>query len=228
MVGYASVENVDSDLDLIAALVASNDAATPSYITMTSDVQIDKVNLSSNGYGATGISVKNGSTLDGGGHILDIQGAGGTWDSGINVTSGTIKNITVTGAFRGIFIKKGTEKVVLDNVTTTGTVYTISCDEASNQGLEAYNSKFYGWTSFAKTLGTAYFEGCTFGAGSGYNFSRPYAPTTYVNCTFEAGHKMDPRAAVSFENCTYNGVALTSENIATLVASNAQNVKEVK
>lgn len=50
--------------------------------------------------------------------------------------------------------------------------------------MEAYNSKFYGWTSYAGTIGTGYFEGCTFGAGAGYNFSRPYAPTTYVNCTF--------------------------------------------
>ena len=67
------------------------------------------------------------------------------------------------------------------------------------------------------------FTGCTFGAGNGNNFSRPYAPTEYVNCNFEEGHEMDPRAAVTFENCTINGVALTADNLATLVTSNIAN-----
>ena len=215
-----AVEEAGTSVDLIAALVASNSAATPSYVAMSSDVQIDKAQLSSNGYGATGITV-NGGTLDGQGHILDIAGAGGTWDSGINVTGGTIKNITVTGSFRGIFIKKGDKKVVLENVTTTGTTYTISCDSASGQGLEAYNSKFYGWTSYAGTLGTAYFENCLFGKGSGYAYCRPYAPTEFVNCAFEAGFRLDARATVTFENCTIGGVALTAENLSTLVTSSS-------
>ena len=215
-----AVEEAGTSVDLIAALVASNSAATPSYVAMSSDVQIDKAQLSSNGYGATGITV-NGGTLDGQGHVLDIAGAGGTWDSGINVTGGTIKNITVTGSFRGIFIKKGDKKVVLENVTTTGTTYTISCDQASGQGLEAYNSKFYGWTSYAGTLGTAYFENCLFGKGSGYAYCRPYAPTEFVNCVFEAGFRLDARATVTFENCTIGGVALTAENLSTLVTSSS-------
>lgn len=33
---------------------------------------------------------------------------------------------------------------------------------------------------------------------------------------------MDPRAAVTFENCTLGGVALTSENLATLVTDTAK------
>ena len=77
--------------------------------------------------------------------------------------------------------------------------------------------------AFAATLGTAYFKNCTFGAGAGYNFSRPYAPTTYVNCNFEAGHKVDPVGKVTFENCTIGGVALTAENLATLVTGNIAN-----
>ena len=210
------------DVDLIGALVNGDD-----LVVLGDDVNIDKANLSSNGYGATGITV-NGQTLDGNGHVLDIQGAGGTWDSGINITSGTIKNITVTGAFRGIFIKKGNDKVILENVITKGTTYTVSCDSANYQGLEAYNSEFYGWTSFAATLGTAYFEGCTFGEGSGYAFAHPYAPTTFVNCDFEAGFCMDARAEVTFENCRLGGVELTSANIGDLVVSNVGNVKEVK
>ena len=139
----------------------------------------------------------------------------------ISTTGGLIKNITVTKSFRGIFIKSGTEKVVLENVTIDGTTYTVSCDQASGQGLEAYNSTFNGWTSFAKTLGTAHFENCSFGKGNGYAFCRPYAPTTFVNCEFSDGYLVNPRAAVVFENCTLGGVALTADNIASLINGDA-------
>ena len=211
--------NVSTDAQVREMLKAGNDVILVNDITTT--------DAESNGYGATGINI-NGGVFDGNGHTIEVEGATSTWDSAIAIKGGTIKNVTVAKGFRGIFFKNGTEKIVLENVTVKGPTYTISCDQAGKQGLEAYNSKFYGWTSYAATLGTVYFEGCTFGKGAGYNFSRPYAPTTYVNCTFEAGHAIDARAAVSFENCTFNGVALTSENINTLVTGNSQNVKSVK
>ena len=182
----------------------------------------------SNAYGTTGINITNNQTLNGNGYTIDIKGAGGTWDSGINITGGTIKNITVTGSFRGIFINHNSKvagKVILDNVTTTGTVYTISCDQGTNNGLKAINCKFYGWTSFAATLGEAEFVGCIFGEGSGYSFSRPYSKTTYKNCTFEAGYKLDAQASVTFENCNLAGEALTAENLSTLVVSNIANAQ---
>ena len=203
---------------LVAALAQKYD------VTFGGDLKINPANMS-NAYGKTGVLVYNGQTIDGAGYKLDVKGAGGTWDSGICTSGGLIKNIWVTGSFRGVFVKGAdhTEKIVLDNVRIEGTTYTISCDKASNQGLEATNSIFRGWTSYAATIGEVKFDTCTFGAGSGYNFSRPYAPTQYVNCTFEAGHQMDPRAAVTFENCTIGGVALTAENLATLVTSNIAN-----
>ena len=170
----------------------------------------------SNDYGATGINV-NGGIFDGNGYKLVVEGATSTWDSAVAIKGGTIKNLTVAKGFRGIFIKKGTEKVVLENVVVDGPTYTISCDSAGKQGIEAYNSTFNGWTSYAGTIGTAKFVGCSFGEGAGYNFSRPYAPTEYVNCNFAEGHAIDARAAVTFENCTFNGVALTADNLATLV-----------
>lgn len=172
------------------------------------------------------VHVKNGQTIDGNGHTLDIKGAGGTWDSGISTTGGLIKNITVTGSFRGIFVNHDsthTEKVVLENVTIDGTTYTISCDQGTGNGLEATKSTFKGWTSYAATLGDAKFTDCYFGEGNGYSFCRPYAPTEFVGCEFEAGFRVDPRAAVTFENCTLNGVALTAANIAELV-TNTTNV----
>ena len=204
------------------ALVAA--LAQKYNVTFGRDLKIDPANMS-NAYGKTGVLVYNGQTIDGAGYKLDVKGAGGTWDSGICTSGGLIKNIWVTGSFRGVFVKGAThvEKVVLDNVRIEGTTYTISIDQASGQGLEATNSIFRGWTSYAATIGNVKFDSCTFGAGNGYNFSRPYAPTEYVNCTFEAGHQMDPRAAVTFENCTIGGVALTAENLATLVTSNIAN-----
>ncbi|MBO5819987.1 MAG: hypothetical protein J6R02_00170, partial [Alistipes sp.] len=180
----------------------------------------------SNGYGKTGINMTNGGTLDGNGNELGAPGSTGTWDSAINTSGGTIKNIKVTKGFRGIFIKKDSEhneKLYLDNVTIDGTTYTISCDKGNGLGLEATNSTFKGWTSYAATLGSAKFTGCTFGAGNGYNYSRPYAPTEYVNCAFEAGHQVDAVGKITFENCTFNGEALTAENLATLVTGGIAN-----
>ena len=215
----ANTQAIATDTELREALKNGNDVVLTEDITTT--------DADSNGYGATGINI-NGGVFDGNGHTIEVEGATSTWDSAIAIKGGTIKNVTVAKGFRGIFFKNGTEKIVLENVIINGPTYTISCDSAGNQGFEAYNSKFYGWTSYAGTIGTGYFEGCTFGKGAGYNFSRPYAPTTYVNCDFEAGHKIDARAAVSFENCRFNGVALTADNIATLVTGNVQNVVEVK
>ena len=179
----------------------------------------------SNGYGKTGINMTNGGTLDGNGNELGAPGSTGTWDSAINTSGGTIKNIKVTKGFRGIFIKKDNnhnEKLYLDNVTINGTTYTISCDSGNGLGLEATNSTFKGWTSYAGTLGNAKFTDCYFGYGNGYSYCRPYAPTEFVGCEFEAGLTLDPRADVTFENCTIDGVALTTDNLATLVTNTAK------
>lgn len=210
---------IEDDDGLVEALESGKD------VVFNDDVKINPAGMS-NAYGTTGINVKNGQTIDGNGNTLDIKGAGGTWDSGINTTGGTIKNLTVTGSFRGIFINHNSthyEPVVLENVIIDGTTYTISCDQGMYQTLTATNSTFNGWTSFAATLGEATFINCSFGEGNGYAYCRPYAPTTFVGCEFEAGYRIDARAAVTFENCTIGGVALTADNLATLVTSNISN-----
>ena len=178
-----------------------------------------------NGYGKTGISLNNGGTLDGNGNTLGAPGSTGTWDAAITTSGGTIKNISVIKGFRGIFIKKNdsnNEKLYLDNVTIDGTTYTISCDKGNGMGLEATNSTFKGWTSYAATLGNAKFTDCYFGAGNGYSYCRPYAPTEFVGCEFEAGYTIDPLANISFENCTFGGVAITDANIADLVTDTSK------
>ena len=196
---YTTVSKAD---ELVAALEANEN------VLFLNDINIDPASMS-NAYGATGINVKYGQTINGNGYTLNIQGAGGTWDSGINTTGGLIKNITVTGSFRGIFINHTSdysEKVVLENVTIggNGTVYTISCDQGLYQGIEATNCTFNGWTSFAKTAGEAKFVNCKFGEGSGYKYCRPYSNTEFVNCTFCPGYAVDQtRATVTFTDCTW-------------------------
>ena len=180
----------------------------------------------SNAYGKTGLNQVNGGVIDGQGHTLTVKGAGGTWDSAINTTGGTIKNLTIDSGFRGIFVNHNSDysdKVILENVTIDGPVYTISCDQGTNNGLEAYNSTFNGWTSYAATIGKVTFTECSFGEGAGYAFCRPYAPTTFIGCKFEAGFKMDPRAKVTFVDCKLDGVDLTDANLSTLVTSNIAN-----
>ena len=112
---------------------------------------------------------------------------------------------------------------MLDNVTIQGPTYTISCDQGTKQNLVATNCTINGWTSYAATIGTVEFENCSFGKGAGYNFSRPYAPTTYVGCSFAEGHAIDARAAITLEDCTFNGVAVTADNLGTLVTGNTAN-----
>ena len=186
--------------ELIAALEANEG------VYLLNDIKIEPAAMS-NAYGTTGINVKNGQTIDGAGHTLNIKGAGGTWDSGINTTGGIIRNITVTGSFRGIFINHTSthsEKVVLENVTLRDVVYTISCDQGLYQTIEANNCSFFGWTSFAKTAGEAKFVNCYFGEGSGYKFCRPYSNTEFVGCTFCPGYAVDTtRATVTFTACIW-------------------------
>jgi hypothetical protein len=184
----------------------------------------------SNGYGVTGLNQLNGGILDGAGHTLKVTGANGTWGSAINTTGGTIKNITVAGGFRGIFVNHNgshSEKVVLEDVTINGPTYTISCDQGKYQGLEATGCTFNGWTSYAATIGEVKFTNCSFGKGAGYKFARPYAKTLFEGCNFCEGYAIDARAEVKFVNCTLNGVALTAENLATLVTGNVANAKIV-
>lgn len=194
-------------------------------VVLTSNITVAKADAGSNAYGATGINILNGQTFDGNGKAFGAN-VWTTWDSAISTTGGTIKNVTINKGMRGIFVNHNSsfsEKVYLDNVIIDGTVYTISCDQGTNKGLEAKNSTFNGWTSYAATIGDVKFENCSFGEGQGYAFARPYAPTKFVGCNFEEGYEIDARAVVSFENCTINGTPLTSANLSTLVTGNIQN-----
>ncbi len=214
-------EGGEDALDVLDELLNGEEE---NYVSLESDVEGSAD--ASNAYGSTGINIKNGDTIDGNGKTFSVQNCGGKWDSAINITGGTIKNLTIDSGFRGVFVNHNSEnsgKVYLENVIIDGPTYTISCDQGTGNGLEATNSTFNGWTSYAATIGDVKFVDCSFGEGAGYAYCRPYAPTEFVGCDFAEGFRIDARAKVTFENCTINGVPLTAENLATLVISNIQN-----
>ena len=174
------------------------------------------------GYGATGVSVMGG-VLDGNGHKLGINNWG-TWDAAVHTTGGTIKNLTINSGMRGIFMGSATADVKIDNVTIDGTIYTFNSDGGNkNYGVYISNSTLNGWTSHSDVHKEVVYTNCSFGEGQGYAFCRPYGPTQFIGCDFAAGFQVDAVGAVTFENCTIGGVALTAENLKTLVVGGIAN-----
>ena len=170
------------------------------------------------GYGATGVKV-NGGVLDGNGNTLKVTGAGATWDCAINVTGGTIKNLTVAGAMRGIFMGGATGDVYIENVNISSCIYTFNSDGGNkNYGVYLTGCTLNGWTSFSDVHKEVVFTDCSFGSGSGYAFCRPYNDAKFVNCVFAEGYKFDTAyaSALVFENCYYGDTLITEENAAEL------------
>ena len=214
-----SVTQVKNATDLDTAVANGGNAF------LTDDLTFSANNTTADsGYkGATGVSV-NGGVLDGNGKTLTVNDAWTTWSCAVHVKGGTIKNLTINSAFRGIFMGSATADVYIDNVIIDGTVYTFNSDGGSKDyGVYISNSTLNGWTSHSDVHKEVVYTNCSFGEGNGYAFCRPYGPTTFKNCAFEAGFEVDALGQVTFENCTIGGVALTADNLATLVTSNIAN-----
>ena len=170
------------------------------------------------GYGATGVTV-DGSVLDGNGNTLTVNDAWGTWDCAVNPVSGTIKNLTVSGAMRGIFMGSANGDVYIDNVIFDNVVYTFNSDGGNkNYGVYISNCTINGWTSHSDVHKEVVYTNCSFGQGNGYAFCRPYGPTVYKNCEFSTDMKFDTSQStvIVFKNCTYGGVKITADNAASL------------
>ena len=207
---------VDNANDMVATINEGKN------VYLFNDITINPANQS-NGYGKTGVMVK-GQTINGANHTLNVKGANATWDSAIAVNGGTIKNLTVSGAFRGIFMPGATADVYIDNVTFSNVVYTFNSDGGNkNYGVYISNSTLNGWTSHSDVHKEVVYTNCKFGKGNGNAFCRPYGPTSFVGCAFEAGFEIDAIGQITFENCTIGGVAVTAENLSTLVTSNIAN-----
>ena len=194
-------------------------------VTLFGDITVSASETNANsGYGATGVTVTDGAVLDGQGNVLTVSDANGTWDCVVAAKGGTIKNLTVAGAMRGIFMPGANGDVYIDNVIFKDVIYTFNSDAGNkNYGVYISNSTLNGWTSHSDVHKEVVYTNCNFGEGSGYAYCRPYGPTSFVGCAFEAGFEIDARGKITFENCTLGGVALTAENLATLVTSRVEN-----
>ena len=193
--------------------------------TLFGDITLSAGETNANsGYGATGVKVSNGAVLDGNGNTLTVNDANATWACCVAATGGTIKNLTVAGAMRGIFMPGADGDVYIDNVIFEDVIYTFNSDAGNkNYGVYISNSTLNGWTSHSDVHKEVVYTNCNFGEGSGYAYCRPYGPTSFVGCDFEAGFQVDAVGKITFQNCTIGGVALTAENLSTLVTSGIEN-----
>ena len=189
-------------------------------VVMSNDITASANETTANsGYGATGVKVENGAVLDGNDKTLTINDAWGTWDCVVAATNGTIKNLTVNGAMRGIFMPGANGDVVIDNVTFNNVIYTFNSDDGNkNYGVYISNSTLNGWTSFSNAHKEVVFTNCSFGKGSGYAFCRPYNACVFEDCEFSTDMEFDTtqQTNIVFKNCTYGGVKITAENAASL------------
>ena len=178
------------------------------------------------GYNKAGVTVSGGQILDGNGKTLTVTGAGGTWDCAIYTNGGTIKNITVAGAMRGIFTAGATTDIYIDNVIFKNVIYTFNSDAGNDAyGVYISNSQINGWTSYSAVHKEVIFENCTFAEGSGYKFCRPYMAVTFINCDFAEGYKkIDNLDTATFENCTFGGTLITADNVADFVNNPARAI----
>ena len=220
--------NVDTNT-LIDEIADLDDLKNGGDIIINEDLDFSANDTTANsGYGATGIQIDNGATFNGNGNTITVSDANGTWDCAVNMKNGTIKNATVSGTFRGIFMGNATGDVYIDNVIIDKVCYTFNSDGGSKDyGVYISNSTLNGWTSYSDVHKEVVFTNCNFGQGTGsysYAFCRPYNATTFTNCTFAEGFEIDARNAVTFTNCYYGDTLITEENVATLVTSGAENV----
>jgi hypothetical protein len=164
-------------------------------------------------------------TLDGAGFTITAQ----TTSYGVfNALNGaTIKNVTIGGQFRGIYMTNLTSDLYLDNVVLDNVGYTFNNNTSNcTKNIIVTNSTLNGWTSYGSGDYEVSFTNCKFGKGTGawsYAYIRPYTTTTLTNCNFETGFILDMSALESADktltitNCTLNGVPLTASNIATML-----------
>lgn len=217
-------ENVAGDDVTVTVLKSladiNKETAEGGNVTLTDDTE--GVAESSSSYGKTGFVIDNGAVFDGNGKVLTVEGANTTWDCGIAAKHGTIKNVTINGSFRGIFMPGANGDVIIDNVVLDKVCYTFNSD-AGNKDYEVKisNSTLNGWTSYSNVHKLVTFTNCNFGKGTGgyqYAFCRPYAPSVFENCEFAAGFEFDTtqQTSIVFKNCTYNGEKITAENAAGL------------
>lgn len=163
----------------------------------------------------------NGKTLDGNGNTITATGNmmsdGQNTDPVVYATAGTIQNLTVMGAGRGVGTRGAlTGDLTVENYTANGGSYALHVGSGNKHALTVKNSNLNGWTSFGTGFGSVTFENTKFAKGTtGYNNIRAYSNATFTNCDFTntilAVGDSTPGVVLTFVNCTYNGKLITAD-----------------
>lgn len=182
----------------------------------------------SGGYNKAGVVV-SGGCFDGNGNTITVDDANTTWDCAVYTQGGIIRNITIGGAFRGIFTSGCSSDIVIDNVIIDDVCYTISSDGSNpNYSIVVSNSTLNGWTSYTGGYKSVSFTDCKFGKGTGgyqYAYCRPYSPTSFENCEFEVGYEIDAtRTTSTLINCYVGTTLVTDSNKVELLGASAENL----
>ena len=178
------------------------------------------------------VFVNNGATFDGNGKTITVNSGSAAYESGLTVTKGTVKNITVTGAFRGLGVggsgaSEMTGNVTYENVKVIGATYGINIGVGNGYKLTMNNCTYGDWNSYSG-LSSAEFNNCTFTSEGAYYASQRIsanATFTYNNCEFNQNtynntngsdnYYLDSygNGTIVLNNCTVDGVLVTEDNV---------------
>ncbi|MBR5853304.1 MAG: fimbrillin family protein [Alistipes sp.] len=154
------------------------------------------------------------------------------------IVTGSASNMTIDGGnytttdgkgLRAIYLNGVEGEFTFDNMVIKNVAYAINVNSTKAVTLKVSNSTLEGWTSYGNST-TATFDTVNFTCGNYYannkvyssndnGLFRPYGATVCKNCTFEAGFYIDLGSltgTLTLDNCSYNGVVLTEENVASV------------
>ena len=217
--------------DLQAAVDAAASDASKT-VTLLDDVTVTATTI---GGRLVGINVPAGVTVDGDGYTLTVDGAyssaGGT-NCAVLFHGGTLKDITIVGGNRCVYMDSVGANVVFENIFLD-TEGSYGFNTGISGGETAYtftatDSVFTGWNSYGPNFASVTFTNCEFiwnDAGT-YAVLRPYNDTTVEDCNFVAGAEIHTEELltgekIELENVTVAGTPVTAANAATLLGAQA-------
>ena len=212
--------------DLQTALAEGKDVVLANNLTITPE------EMSTAPYGNKMALSQKGGVFNGNGKAISVTANG---DNYVLMTNGgTIKNLDIDRGFRGVVLMYPTQDVYVDNVkvgVNDEVCYTINTAEGDGtHSLYVSNSVLNGWCSIGTAVKDVTFTNCTFGQGTYYTnvygrLVKPYVNAVFDGCDFCNKCYLDLSAfegtKVIVKNCTVNGVKITAENWASLVAPEA-------
>lgn len=213
---------IDNPQALIDALTVGGVVELEADVTMTETPVVYGGEFNGNGHTITGPAYAQGNV---------------NTENGLSVVSGTVRDVTITGAYRCIGdseLHRRLGQVRLYNVTVDGDSYALNFGYGRNDDkLIAEGCHFYGWSSYTG-FSEALFTDCTFGwdaTGSQGNL-RPYNNTTLIGCHFEGKTDENGNAVpfnihfkagsdgitLTLEDCYVGDTLITEENLHTLLS----------